>query len=96
MHDEFLTPNFKRTPYWWDQAPLEEPMSEDLPAQVDVAVVGGGLARQDLYRCLISTRAPSVSTKMNTCPCGSACNSWRNEQPASRMRCSYSSMPPLT
>ena len=44
MHDEFLTPNFKRTPYWWDQAPLEEPMSEDLPAQVDVAVVGGGLA----------------------------------------------------
>jgi glycine/D-amino acid oxidase-like deaminating enzyme len=44
MHDEILLPDFKRTPFWWDESPPEAPSSEPLPDRVDVAVVGGGLA----------------------------------------------------
>lgn len=44
MSEEFLTPDFKTTSYWWDESPPEAPSDEALPAHVDVAVIGGGLA----------------------------------------------------
>ncbi|MDX1529350.1 MAG: FAD-binding oxidoreductase [Gammaproteobacteria bacterium] len=32
------------TPYWWEAAPIEEPVSHDLPERSDVVVVGAGYA----------------------------------------------------
>jgi len=34
--------NFRGTPYWWDDAPAPELPSGELPARVEVAVVGSG------------------------------------------------------
>lgn len=39
--DSVLTPDFKTTPYWWEEA-LPPPASDPLPAQADVVVVGSG------------------------------------------------------
>lgn len=36
-----LTPDFKATPFWWEDAPLR-PADDPLPARADVAVVGSG------------------------------------------------------
>src|SRR2546430_5124438 len=39
--DAVLTPDFKATPYWWEEA--RPPAAPDpLPAQADVVVVGSG------------------------------------------------------
>jgi NADPH-dependent 2,4-dienoyl-CoA reductase/sulfur reductase-like enzyme len=39
--DSVLTPDFKTTPYWWEEA--RPPAAPDpLPAQADVVVVGSG------------------------------------------------------
>src|SRR5256886_9983976 len=39
--DSVLTPDFKPTPYWWEEA--RPPAAPDpLPAQADVVVVGSG------------------------------------------------------
>ncbi|RVT95896.1 FAD-binding oxidoreductase [Rhodovarius crocodyli] len=43
MRNDILAPGFKTTPYWWEAAePVERPA--DLPAETQVAVVGGGYA----------------------------------------------------
>ena len=40
--DEIFAADFKETPYWWEAAPRPERPSQNLPAQVDVAIVGAG------------------------------------------------------
>jgi len=39
---EILSQDFKTTPYWLEAAPLAEAEPADLPARVDVAIVGAG------------------------------------------------------
>lgn len=39
---DLFTTDFKDTPYWWDAAPPEQPSAEELPKQVDVAIIGSG------------------------------------------------------
>jgi len=34
--------DFKTTPYWWDEAPLDESAATELPDEVDVLIVGAG------------------------------------------------------
>jgi glycine/D-amino acid oxidase-like deaminating enzyme len=43
MEKSILTADFSSNPYWWDAAPLREPVETALPDRVDVAVVGAGL-----------------------------------------------------
>ena len=40
--DSILMPDFKTTPYWWDEAPRPPLDPTPLPARVDVVVVGSG------------------------------------------------------
>lgn len=42
MMDSLLSPDFKTTPYWWDEAPLSEARAPALPGKTDVAVIGSG------------------------------------------------------
>lgn len=39
---ELFAPGFKELPYWWDAAPPTTAGTAELPARVDVAIVGGG------------------------------------------------------
>ncbi len=39
-----LSANFHETPYWWEAAPIGEPLQRDLPKRCDAAVVGAGYA----------------------------------------------------
>lgn len=39
---ELFAPGFTETPYWWEAVPPAPPAPVDLPARVDVAIVGGG------------------------------------------------------
>ena len=39
---ELFAPGFTETPYWWDAAPPTTTDTADLPARVEVAIVGGG------------------------------------------------------
>ncbi len=40
--ESILTPDFKTTPYWWEEGPRPLPEPTPLPARVDVLVVGSG------------------------------------------------------
>jgi glycine/D-amino acid oxidase-like deaminating enzyme len=40
--DSVLTPDFKTTPYWWEEAPRPSAKPTPLPARADVVVVGSG------------------------------------------------------
>ena len=42
MADDFLTPDFKAEPYWWDRTPRPSVETVALPSSVDVAVIGSG------------------------------------------------------
>ena len=37
-------PDLKLTPYWWEEAPLTETETADIPGRADVAIVGAGYA----------------------------------------------------
>lgn len=42
---EYTTPDFKTTPYWWedvDQSSLQKTQQTDLPAKIDVLIIGSG------------------------------------------------------
>ena len=39
-----LTPDFKATPYWWEEAPPDETDAGPLPATADIVVIGSGFA----------------------------------------------------
>jgi glycine/D-amino acid oxidase-like deaminating enzyme len=43
MSDEFLTPDFKAEPYWWEALPPERTEDGPPPADTDVVVVGAGI-----------------------------------------------------
>jgi glycine/D-amino acid oxidase-like deaminating enzyme len=53
--DSVLTPDFKATPYWWDEAPRPPAESSPLPTQADVVVVGSGYT--GLSACLTLLQA---------------------------------------
>jgi len=40
----FLFADMKQEPYWWDEAPRREEILPELPAQIDVLIVGGGFS----------------------------------------------------
>jgi glycine/D-amino acid oxidase-like deaminating enzyme len=42
MHDHLFTPDSKPTPYWWDRTPRPALPDTDLPARVDVLIIGSG------------------------------------------------------
>ncbi len=42
MAEDIFTPDYRRTPYWWDGAPRPDLPETALPEQVDVAVIGSG------------------------------------------------------
>jgi len=42
MRSDLLAPDFKSTPYWWEGTPRPDLGDPELPAAVDVAIVGAG------------------------------------------------------
>jgi len=42
LSSPFFSEDAVDTPYWWDALPAPEPQSDDLPAQTEVAIIGGG------------------------------------------------------
>lgn len=43
MNGAIFHPEFKARPYWWEAIPMGENPPDELPAQADVVIVGGGL-----------------------------------------------------
>ena len=42
MENELFTPDFKCEPFWWEEAPRPPKYTPELPAEIDVLVVGAG------------------------------------------------------
>jgi len=60
------------TPYWWDAAPPEDSRVE-LPARVDVAIVGSGFA--GLSAALEAARAGATTLVLDAGPLGGGASS---------------------
>jgi len=55
ISSEMFTSDFKTEPYWWDAAPREPAEPYDIPAKVDVLIVGSGYT--GLHAALKTARA---------------------------------------
>ena len=67
-----FTPDFKSTPYWWDRTPRPVLPMNDLPASVDVAVVGSGYT--GLHAGLVTARGGRATLVLDAGDAGFGCS----------------------
>ena len=68
-----FTEDFKTEPYWWDAAPRPDLPADDLPAQVDAAVIGSGYT--GLHAALVLARAGRSVLVLDAEDAGWGCSS---------------------
>ena len=71
--NEFLSPDFRAQPYWWDATPRPEPTARPLPDEVDVLVVGSGYT--GLHCALQTARAGRSTLVVDAADAGWGCSS---------------------
>jgi len=87
MSSVIFTSNFKSTPYWWEQAPLDNTVNTDLPDLVDVLIVGSGYT--GLHTALQTARAGMNTLVLDAEQPGFGCSSRNGGQISTSIKCSY-------
>ena len=87
MNQPYFTSNFKTTPYWWDQAPLDESIHTDLPDVVDVLIVGSGYT--GLHTALQTARAGMNTLVLDADQPGIGCSSRNGGQISTSIKHNY-------
>jgi len=87
MTSSVFTDNFKSTPYWWEQAPLDESSESDLPGLVDVLIVGSGYT--GLHTALQTARAGMSTLVLDAEQPGIGCSSRNGGQISTSIKYNY-------
>ncbi len=73
MNNRLFTPDYKLEPYWWERTPQTSPGDFELPAEVDVAIVGSGYT--GLNAALVTARAGRSTVVFDAEDAGFGCSS---------------------
>src|SRR3990172_11551060 len=84
MADPTFSPDIKFEPYWWEEAPRPRLPEADLPARVDVAVVGSGYT--GLSAALTLAREGRSVVVLDSEDAGFGCSSRNGGQIGSKLR----------
>jgi len=87
MNSQLFTSDFKSTPYWWEQAPLDDSSVTDLPDRVDVLVVGSGYT--GLHTALQTARAGMNTLVLDAEQPGIGCSSRNGGQISTSIKHNY-------
>jgi glycine/D-amino acid oxidase-like deaminating enzyme len=79
--------NYKPTPYWWDQAALDQSPNPALPESVDVLIVGAGYT--GLHAALQTARAGLSTLVVDAEAAGYGCSSRNGGQISTSIKYSY-------
>jgi len=87
MNNSLFIDDFKSSPYWWEQAPLDNAAAEDLPSVVDVLVVGSGYT--GLHAALQTARAGMETLVLDAEQPGIGCSSRNGGQISTSIKFNY-------
>ncbi len=90
MADPLFTDDYKPTPYWWEQAPLDESPNADLPSDVDVLIVGAGYT--GLHAALQTARAGLSTLVVDAEEAGFGCSSRNGGQISTSIKFGYNKL----
>lgn len=85
-----FTDNFKSTPFWWEQAPLDGTPASELPEEVDVLVVGAGYT--GLHAALQTARAGMKTLVLDSEQPGYGCSSRNGGQISTSIKYNYAQL----
>jgi len=87
---DFLTPDFKATPYWWERTPRPTLNTAPLPAAADVAIIGSGYT--GLCAALEVARAGRSTVVLDAGDAGWGCSSRNGGQISTSVKPDYESL----
>ncbi len=87
MNNPLFTSDFKSTPFWWDQAPLDNSTDTELPGLVDVLIVGSGYT--GLHAALQTARAGMKTLVLDAEQPGIGCSSRNGGQISTSIKHNY-------
>ena len=90
METDLFTPDFKCEPFWWEDAPRPEKQLFDLPAEVDVVVVGAGYT--GLHTAIQTARAGLGTLVLDADALGYGCSSRNGGQVSTSIKGSYTEL----
>ena len=90
METDLFTPDFKCEPFWWEDAPRPEKQLSDLPAEVDVVVVGAGYT--GLHTAIQTARAGLGTLVLDADALGYGCSSRNGGQVSTSIKGSYAEL----
>ena len=90
METDLFTPDFKCEPFWWEDAPRPEKQLSDLPAEVDVVVVGAGYT--GLHTAIQTARAGLGTLVLDADALGYGCSSRNGGQVSTSIKGSYTEL----
>ena len=90
MADTLFAEDYKPTPYWWDQAPLDQSPNPDLPTDIDVVIVGAGYT--GLHAALQTARAGLSTLVVDAEEAGFGCSSRNGGQISTSIKFGYNQL----
>ena len=93
MNNALFTEDFKATPYWWDDAPIDENSAAEIPNKVDVLVVGSGYT--GLHAALQTARAGMQTLVLDSHHPGYGCSSRNGGQISTSIKHDYTKLKSL-
>ena len=90
MSTQVFTDDFKSTPYWWEDAPLDDTPADPLPDEVDVLVVGSGYT--GLHAALQTARAGMRTLVLDSEQLGFGCSSRNGGQISTSIKYNYAQL----
>ena len=90
MNTDLFTDDFKAEPYWWDAAPRPGIEKQDLPKNVDVAIIGSGYT--GLNAAIQTARGGRSTLVLDKETVGWGCSSRNGGQTSNSLKPEYSSL----